>query len=303
MFARAAAICAAIVLGTAAIGAQGQAPTSTTGPALTAGSAPTEGLARAFLGIVEVKCAQCHGPQVAKPPNGFGYVTDLRKLVEAGQVVPGKPDDSPLYKIVHSGMMPKTGAKNGGLTNDQIELIRSWIAAGAPPAVGLAAAGATTAPVGPGPAPGATAYERFAWKVGRYHLQIVHFPIALLLAGVLAELLNRYRPAPERRWCARFCLWLGAIGAVAAATTGWLLDSSKTWTDQQEELIDTHGWLGTSSAALAVVMVILGWVLLRKPGKAAAWIYLAGVVGAGVLVSLAGHWGGMVAWGQDFFSW
>jgi uncharacterized membrane protein/mono/diheme cytochrome c family protein len=307
MLKRRMSICVAVVVCAAAIGAWGQAPSSTSAPASAAVSAPgptaKEDLAPAFLGIVEVKCTQCHGPQVAKPPKGFGYVTDLRKLVEGGKVVPGKPEESLLYKMVSSGMMPKMGAKNGGVTNEQIEVIRAWIAAGAPAVSGVAAAGATAAPAPLGPSAGATAFERFAWQVGKYHLQLVHFPIALLLAGVLAELLNRYRPAPERRWCARFCLWLGALGAVATAATGWLLDSSSTWTDQQEELVDTHGWLGTSAAAMAVTMVILGWVLLRKPGKAAAWIYVVGVVGTGVLVSLAGHWGGMVAWGQDLFGW
>lgn len=279
--------------------ARGQGAAAATAP----GPMAKEDLGPAVLGIVEVKCTQCHGPQVATPPKGFGYVTDLRKLVESGKVVPGKPDDSPLYKMVHSGMMPGKKAKNGELTDRQIEVIRAWIAAGAPAVSGVVASGSTTAPAPLGPQAGATAFERFAWQVGKHHLQLVHFPIALLLAGVLAELLNRYRPAPERRWCARFCLWLGAISAVATAATGWLLDSSRTWTDQQEEVLDAHGWLGTSAAALAVTMVILGWVLLRKPGKAAAWIYVAGVVGAGVLVSLAGHWGGMVAWGQDLMGW
>jgi uncharacterized membrane protein len=93
------------------------------------------------------------------------------------------------------------------------------------------------------------------------------------------------------------------MGAVAAAGTGWLLDSARTWTDAEEEFLEPHQWLGTTTAILAVGMVVLGAVLARREGKAAAWIVLAGAVSLGVLVSLAGHYGGLVAFGAEFLPW
>jgi mono/diheme cytochrome c family protein/uncharacterized membrane protein len=285
------------------------------GSSLASASAPTAkgDLAQAALAIFQEKCTQCHGPDAAAPPKGFNYVIDLRKLVESGKVLPGKPADSLLYKKVSTRQMPPSWARNGGLAPEQIETISAWIAAGAPPPAGStpipaaatqtgggAASSVAAPPIAPSPgglAPNATAFQRFAWKVGQLHLLLVHFPIALLLAGLLAEVLHRIWPATERRWCARYCLWLGALGALAAGTTGWLLDSSVDWPQRQDELLDVHGVLGTSTAILATAMVVLGWVLLRKPGRRAAWLYVLGVMAAAVLVSLTGYWGGWAAWG------
>ena len=47
---------------------------------------------------------------------------------EGPVIVPGKPEKSPLFKLVHSGEMPKRGQK---LTPDHVTLIKQWIAGGA----------------------------------------------------------------------------------------------------------------------------------------------------------------------------
>jgi uncharacterized membrane protein/mono/diheme cytochrome c family protein len=275
-----------------------------------AATIPAEGGGKASLpadvgSILQIKCSQCHGAGLAKPAAGLGYVTDARKLVAEGKVVPGKPDDSPLFRLVNSKAMPPATAKAGGLSPEQIETIRQWIAAGAEawavPAMAATgpAAGRTPASM-PATAPAAPGMVE---RIGRLHLQLVHFPIALLLAALLAEILHRISPAGNWRRCARYCLWLGALGAVAAATTGWLLDSSREWGAATEEYLEPHQWLGTATAILAVGMVIFCAVLARPEGKGAAWIVLAGTLALGGLVSLAGHYGGLVAWGPEFLPW
>ena len=57
----------------------------------------------------------------------------LRRLILKGGddvpvIVPGKPEKSRLFKLVHSGEMPKREKK---LTPEQIALVREWIANGA----------------------------------------------------------------------------------------------------------------------------------------------------------------------------
>jgi uncharacterized membrane protein/mono/diheme cytochrome c family protein len=313
-------VCVVVAVGIAAPRVFAQGPTSSSA----ANSEARANLAPTVLSLFQVKCVQCHGPQVATPPKGFGYVTDLPKLLQSGKVVPGKPEDSLLFKMISSGMMPPATAKNGGLSPEQVETVRAWIAAGA------AVAGAPTQPATEGAAsqgvpdagsavvpralpsavpraatqPAApSSFQRLAAWAGPFHLQLIHFPIALILAGALAEFLNLMRPTPQRRWCARFCLWLGAIGAAASACTGYLLAYSKTWTPPQAEVLEDHEWLGISTAILAAVMLVLGFLLLRRGGKAATWAYFVGIVCLAVVVSLAGHFGGLLAWGGDSLGW
>lgn len=74
-------------------------------------------------------CAACHGDQ-AKPKGGFGHVSDLQKLLSRGTVVTGDPERSPLFVRVRDGEMPP--GKAHAFTDRDRELLRQWIAAGAP---------------------------------------------------------------------------------------------------------------------------------------------------------------------------
>jgi len=266
-------------------------------------------LAWAVHGLLQVKCAQCHGPKGGSPPAVPGLGVDVHQFVESGKIVPGKPEDSPLYNLVSLGIMPKQGARNGGLSAEQLEWIRLWIAAGAPAPTGLPAArpaaGAPATSTGPAAAPAAQGAPpiSLAARIGRFHIQLVHFPVALLLAALLAEILHRLRPAPHWRASARFCLWTGALGAIAAVATGWLLAENGSWTAQQADLVETHESLGVATAIGAVALIVLGWVLRKRGGQAAAWAYLAGALCVGALVSVTGHYGGLIVWGREFFRW
>ncbi len=83
--------------------------------------------------ILKAHCFDCHGEADALRGN-----LDLRLrrfMVRGGEsgpaVVPGQPDASPLYKLVHSGRMPKRDRKP---SPSEIEILRRWIEAGAPTA-------------------------------------------------------------------------------------------------------------------------------------------------------------------------
>ena len=81
--------------------------------------------------IFRTHCAECHsGPKARAGVN----VLDRDGLIKKEKVVPGKPDDSTLYQLVTAtdeSAMPPTGRPR--LTAEQTEVIRKWIAAGAPP--------------------------------------------------------------------------------------------------------------------------------------------------------------------------
>src|SRR5262245_36810620 len=80
--------------------------------------------------ILKAHCFDCHG-EGDKLRGGLD-VRLRRLLLKGGDdgpvIVPGKPDKSLLFRLVHSGEMPKRDKK---LTRDEVALIRQWIATGA----------------------------------------------------------------------------------------------------------------------------------------------------------------------------
>src|SRR5262249_48627417 len=80
--------------------------------------------------IFQAHCFECHG-EGEKLKGGLDL--RLRRLILQGSddgpvLVPGKPDQSPLFKLIRSGEMPKRDKK---LSREQVALIRQWIIAGA----------------------------------------------------------------------------------------------------------------------------------------------------------------------------
>ncbi|PYI80079.1 MAG: hypothetical protein DME26_22280 [Verrucomicrobia bacterium] len=85
--------------------------------------------------IIELNCVKCHGPQISKGKLRLDTKEGALKGGGNGTaLVPGKPDQSPLYKATtlspdHDDVMPP--AKEGQLAKSQTELLRAWIEQGA----------------------------------------------------------------------------------------------------------------------------------------------------------------------------
>src|SRR5205823_6376555 len=94
---------------------------------LTAGDAD---LAARAKEVFRVHCAGCRGG--AKARAGVN-VLDRDGLIKKEKIVIGKPDYSVLYQLITAtdeSAMPPTGRPR--LSAEQVEVIRKWIAAGAP---------------------------------------------------------------------------------------------------------------------------------------------------------------------------
>ncbi|MEW6156134.1 MAG: PSD1 and planctomycete cytochrome C domain-containing protein [Verrucomicrobiota bacterium] len=105
--------------------------------------------------ILKAHCFECHG-EGEKLKGGLDL--RLRRFLlqggdEGAAIVPGKPDQSLLFKMVSSGEMPKREKK---LSRDQIMLLRQWIASGAKTA--------RPEPVEIGTGSGITDEERAFWS-------------------------------------------------------------------------------------------------------------------------------------------
>src|SRR3954467_14333797 len=82
--------------------------------------------------IFEAKCVDCHGPELPRPKGKFGYVLDLNRVAENPEyIVKGNADKSELYKMVVNNEMPGEDANVPPLTSTELEVVKTWINAGA----------------------------------------------------------------------------------------------------------------------------------------------------------------------------
>src|ERR1700722_20036366 len=137
--------------------------------------------------IFVAKCSECHGRGLS-PPRAALYLHELGPLAANREwVVPHEPEKSYLWTLIRDDDMPAKGAKAGPLNALEKETIRAWIAAGAPvppssTSLPQESPGTVTPP--PPSAPPSLTTRLFAW-VGRFHIVVIHFPIALLVAASL----------------------------------------------------------------------------------------------------------------------
>src|SRR4051812_7967348 len=86
-------------------------------------------LAKKAQDVLKAHCYRCHGAE-GNVEGGMNYIADLERLVGRKKVVPGKPDESAVYKRVAAGTMPPPDVKTRPSESDKAAL-KTWIDAGA----------------------------------------------------------------------------------------------------------------------------------------------------------------------------
>ena len=137
-----------------------------------------------------------------------------------------------------------------------------------------------------------------AW-VGRFHPAIIHFPIALLCAAAMAEILLAVTGRSLFRDAVRFCVWGGALGAVGAGLLGWLFGGFRIV--DEEWLMTSHRWLGTSTAAWAILTLALSERVARSTAPRGG--FRAALCVGAALVAATGFLGGSLVYGIDHYAW
>jgi mono/diheme cytochrome c family protein len=84
--------------------------------------------------ILKANCHACHGKD-GSAKGGFGYVLDRDRLVAGNKIVPGETAESELFRRIQKGEMPPRG-RSQRPTADELGVLKQWIEAGAPAAVG-----------------------------------------------------------------------------------------------------------------------------------------------------------------------
>ncbi len=265
-------------------------------------NAPVRTLGNDVRGVFATRCVACHGPDLVKPKGRFGYVLDLQRVAgNPEMVIPHRPDESELWVLVQRNEMPPSYSPSGALTSEQKEIIRAWIAAGAPDASAVA----LDSPPVIEPKPTAPAQEHMAaadrivnW-LGKFHLLLLHFPIALIFGAGIGEVLSVWRHSRPSE-AVRFCLWLAALAALPTAGLGWLYAAAGNGVGSPQ-LLMAHRYLGTITAVWLVITAICAEIDARRGVRSrSVWFLLASGV---FLTAITAHLGGLLDRGWDFFAY
>lgn len=141
-------------------------------------------------------------------------------------------------------------------------------------------------------------------EIGKLHVILVHFPIALALSAVLADILLAVTRKDYFRICGMYCLVLAAIAIIPTAYTGdQLLDSEASQLSPDNlKLAHIHRALALTSLALVLSAAIIRTAQKNHPQKTWLVIYSILIVLIFGFVSATGHFGGMLVHGKDYLS-
>jgi mono/diheme cytochrome c family protein/uncharacterized membrane protein len=265
------------------------------------------GLASEVRDVFAAKCAGCHGSDLAKPKGRFGYVLDLVRVASNPEmVIPFRPQESELWELVRHGEMPPADAPTGALTAQQKEVIRSWIASGAPAISYQSSPGTSPSITRPPegtegkPLPMPLGKRILRW-LGKFHILTIHFPIALLLAAAAGEMYSMLRRARTPSSAVRFCVLLGATGGVSAVVLGWLHADFGGYGAGSGRVLGLHRWIGTVAGLWALATVLLSERDVHRNRR--SLLFRITLWTGTLLMGAAGHLGGTLVHGADFFNW
>lgn len=141
--------------------------------------------------------------------------------------------------------------------------------------------------------------------IGRFHPVVVHFPIALILTALLAELLAWWTRREMFEDSGRFLTMLSAPAAVVAAALGWANAAFKggVYTAGLDTVLWQHRWLGTGVAVLIVITAVVSELGRRRRHDGMLLAYRALLACSALMVGLTGHLGGTLLYGLNYYSW
>jgi mono/diheme cytochrome c family protein len=243
------------------------------------------GSGAAALVVFTARCAACHGPTVQEPKGQIDYITDLERLAGNPQlIVPGDPDGSRLWQLVQAGEMPPPDSGVRPLTASQVAAIGDWITNLEPLALPAA------------PVVNPTVLWRSLSWLGKLHLLVLHFPIALAVLAALLEAWRLLTRSPDVRLpvLVTLCSRGAALSAVPVAALGWLHAADGYGSGPE---LWRHRWLGTLAA-----LWLAATAALVRSGRTSVW-QTALILGGALLTAAAAHFGGLMIHGVNFLKW
>jgi uncharacterized membrane protein len=132
--------------------------------------------------------------------------------------------------------------------------------------------------------------------IGQFHLVILHFPIALTVMTVVAEILFFWYRKPVFEQAAYFMIISAAVWAVPTALLGLALSYGAAYQGLQLEIFEWHRYFGSLTVFLAALTAYLRYDYFAKQKKSLALYYIS-LFFLFISVSLTGVFGGSLAFG------
>lgn len=125
-----------------------------------------------------------------------------------------------------------------------------------------------------------------------FHPIVVHFAIALVLFGFVADCSGSLRGQMQRQEVGRVCFLSGVVALGLAVVSGWVEQElprpASVFDEQMQDVIFRHEYLGYGLLALFLVLAVMR---LRIQGRLPVVFVLLAALGAAGIV-LQGYWGG-----------
>ena len=138
--------------------------------------------------------------------------------------------------------------------------------------------------------------------IGKFHVMLVHFPIALVLCAALADLLWVITRKESFKNAGLYCLVLATISAIPTVVTGLIEASGKEFAGQYVAIAKTHAYLAIACLVLAIAAAS---IRLASRGQMKKWwlgAYCILIIALAVGIAITGHYGGMLVHGKDFLA-
>lgn len=137
--------------------------------------------------------------------------------------------------------------------------------------------------------------------LGRLHPFLVHFPVALILTALAAEAVAVARRDERAGDAARVMITAGAWLSMVAAVAGFARAGAFVVEPQLQTTFVVHRIAGVATPVLAFLAAGLVAGVRRSGQIWELFLYRAVLVLAAVAATIAGHHGGELVHGLDFF--
>jgi uncharacterized membrane protein len=157
----------------------------------------------------------------------------------------------------------------------------------------------------PGTGDSSLAHERIGGAVGllgRLHPVAVHFPIALLMAAALAEVLYVWRGKDAYAFTARFMLYTASFFAVVAVLLGLAAASGRTFSPDLGFHFGLHRVMGIVTGGLVVLTTGLAYGAKKQGGAWRYALYRVLLMVTVITVGIAAHSGATLVFGSGYIS-